>query len=115
MPEILLRLRVHDHSGASARDTTWQRALDTAFPPTVGDDVQVWGDQDGPLAPVKRRWWQPGGQVVVEVVEMSIDYAGEYVNPLGKDGRLRWIPWRSERGEVAELLREAGWEVLADD
>lgn len=113
MAEVVLRLRVLDHSGARLGGAWWQRALDTVLVPGVGDDVQLWGDQDGPLAPVKRRWWRPDGAVVIEVVQMSVDSATR-ADPLGEDGRLMWLPWSSDRGNPAELLRAAGWEALAD-
>lgn len=118
MAEIVLRLRVLDHSGrrvgaAALSDVWWQRTVDTPQVPGVGDDVQLWGDQDGPLAPVKRRWWRPDGRVVVQVVEMSVDSTAR-ADALGEDNRLMWLPWSSSKGDPAELLRAAGWEVLPD-
>jgi hypothetical protein len=114
MPEVVLWLRVLDHSAPGIADTWWQHNLDTPHPPGVGDDVQLWGDRDGPLAPVKRRWWRPDGVIVVETVEVSVDYSGAPADPMGEDGRLRWLPWRSSGGDVTALLRAAGWEVLGD-
>lgn|GEM_PF-6617707 len=119
MAEVILRLRVLDHSGvrvggAPLNDTWWQRAIDTAHLPGVGDDVQLWGEHDGPLVPVKRRWWRPDGAVAVEVVQMIFDSATR-ADPVGDDGRLMWLPWNSARGNPAELLRAAGWECLTDD
>lgn len=113
MAEVVLWLRVFDHSGPRLAETWWQRALDTPHLPGVGDDVQLWGEHNGPLAPVNRRWWRPDGAVVIEVVQMSVDSAN-CADPVGENGRLMWLPWSSDRGGPAELLRAAGWEVLAD-
>jgi hypothetical protein len=112
--EVVLRLRVLDHAGPRVADTWWQRTVDTAHLPGEGDDVQLWGEHDGPAAPVKRRWWRPDGRVCVEVVQVSVD-SPTRADPLGEDGRLKWLPWSSSQGDVAELLRGAGWELLQDD
>jgi hypothetical protein len=113
MPEILVRLRVFDHSGPSRTDTWWQNCMSTAFLPTTDDDIQLWGSEDGPLAPVTRRWWRPSGLVVVEVVNLIVD-SPSAGNPADDNGRLRWIPWHAAKGVPAQLLQEAGWEALGD-
>lgn len=113
MAEIVLRLRVLDHSGERLKDTWWQHVTETAYLPGIGDDVQLWGEHDGPVAPVKRRWWRPDGRVCVEVAQMSVD-SSTRADPLDEDGRLIWLPWSSDKGDPAELLRGAGWEVLSD-
>lgn len=119
MAEVILRLRVLDHSGrrvgaAPLSDIWWQRTMDTPHLPDIGDEVQLWGGQDGPLASVKRRWWRPDGRVVVQLVEMNVDSA-HAAHALDENNRLMWLPWSSGKGDPAELLRSSGWEVLPHD
>lgn len=111
MAEVILWLRVLGHAGQRVNDTWWQRTIDTAHLPDIGDEVQLWGGQDGPLAPVRRRWWRPDGGIVVQLVEMSVDSARAAL-ALDENNRLMWLPWSSDKGDPAGLLHGSGWEVL---
>lgn len=111
MPEIVLRLRVIDHSGPKLTETWWQKHVSVGFLPAVGDDIQLWGAEDGVLVPVKRRWWRIDGRVLVETVELVID-SPNLGDSTGRDGRFRWVPWRSDKGDPGSLLCTVGWEML---
>jgi hypothetical protein len=112
MSEIVLRVRVLDHSGPAVKDTYWQRSVETGFIPTTGDDVLLWGVDDGPAAPVKRRWWRIDGRVCVELVPVVLN--GDNGSAAMKDGRLQWVPMHRKSRDLAKLLGDAGWEVMAD-
>lgn len=108
--DIVLRLRVFDHHESPPVDRYWQRVLETDFLPTTGDDVLLWGLDDGPAAPVRRRWWRPDGRVCVELASVSLGGKGGG-DPM-KDGRLQWLPMGQTGVALAKQLRSAGWEMM---
>lgn len=108
MAEILLQIRVFDHSGPIAKDAWWVRVIDVGFLPEAGDSVQLWGDNDGPLAPVKQRWWRPDGCVCVELVPIVLN--SDTGQNAMKDGRLQWVPQHRKSRDLTRLLLEAGWQ-----
>lgn len=111
MTEVVLWTRVFDHSGPSVETTFWERAVEVEFLPGENDLAQLWEGNDGPLAPVHRRWWRPDGKVCVELV--SITNNGGNGSSAMKDGRLQWVPLRIESRKLAELLRSAGWDTAS--
>lgn len=117
MAEVILRLRVLDHAMPVKDnfDTRWQRLIDVEFVPALGDEIQLWGREDGVLSPVRRRWWRTDGTPLLELAEMSVDISVRAIPPSDPDLGLRWVPWFSDKGDPAELLRGAGWEVLPYD
>lgn len=108
MTEVVLRLRVFDHHASPPEDAYWRRTLETDFLPTMDDDVLLWGTDDGPAAPVKRRWWRPDGLVCVELA--SVVLGGKNGGDAMRDGRLQWLPMGQTGDVLAERLRSAGWE-----
>lgn len=112
MTEIVLRARVFDHSGEHVDDTFWERAMDVGFVPDIHDSVQLWAENgDGPLAPVKRRWWQPDGRICVALVPVVNN--GDNPSAAMEDGRLQWVPVRMESPKLVQLLRSGGWDKSA--
>lgn len=116
MTEILLRLRVLNHGKPSggAFDVRWHRSIDVEFVPALGDEIQLWGREDGPLSPVRRRWWRTDGTPLLELAELSVDNPHRTVPPSDPGLGYRWVPWSSDSGDYVRLLRSAGWAVLAD-
>ncbi len=110
MTDIVLQLRVCDQSEPAPKDAYWQHILETEFLPTLDDDVLLWGTDDGPAAPVRRRWWRPDGRVCVELAPVVLN--GKNARDAMKDGRLQWLPMRQEGHVLAEQLRNAGWEPM---
>ena len=116
MPEILLRLHLFVHSKGHVTDAWWQRSMDTDHLPEVGDEIQLWGREDGPLALVRRRWWRPDGTPLIELASLIAGSRGNTQPPrLDERGRPEWVPWDPGKGAPAALLRAAGWGALADD
>ncbi len=116
MAEILLRLRVLDH-GTNERaktDKRWQRSIDVEFLPSLGDLIQLWGREDSVLSPVRRRWWRPDGTPLLVLAQLSVDSPYTTPPPDEPGLGLRWIPWSSDKGDLAAWLRSAGWAVLTD-
>lgn len=110
MPEIILRTHVFDRSGDPAEDTTWERTVEVGFLPGENDSVQLWGDDNGPLAPVKQRWWRPDGRICVELV--SVVNNGSNGSQAMKDGRLQWVPLHQRKRDLVRHLRGAGWQEI---
>lgn len=110
MSEIVLRIRLFDHSAPLVDDTYWQRTSETGFLPDLTDDVLLWGADDGPAAPVKRRWWRTDGRVCVELVPIVLN--GSSGRTAMQDGRLQWIPQNRKREALVADLLGAGWEVM---
>jgi len=108
--EIVLRLRVFDKHGLTVEDAYWQRVLEADFLPGTNDDVLLWGTDDGPAAPVRRRWWRPDGRVCIELA--SVVLGGENGRDAMKDGRLQWLPMGQTGNALAAQLRNAGWERM---
>jgi len=111
MSEVQVQLRVVNHTTRPA-DAWWHTILDTDFLPDVGDEIQLWGREDGPVAAVTRRWWRTDGIPVVQLVQLIVDSQRDNSPSVDERGRLSWVPWHSDKGDPAALLRSAGWAVL---
>ncbi|MEY9861348.1 hypothetical protein ABH935_006989 [Catenulispora sp. GAS73] len=112
MPEIILRVGVWDGAvdpPSAMIGSLWERVIDTPFPPGSFDTIQLWDDENAWSEVQGRRLMPDGRRLRIDLTRIYLN-SGDLKPFL--DGYRQFVPLPWAGGELAQLMRAAGWEIV---